>query len=92
MISSSQRPLPNNTQHAQKKKIHAPGGIRTHNPSQRAATDVRLRPRGLWDRRIAVFIVTKRVTVKTAYCDMKYVGVSKSSQTVSHRPPTDGTT
>ena len=27
-----------------------PGGIRTHNPSRRAATDLRLRPRGHWDR------------------------------------------
>jgi len=31
--------------------IHAPGGIRTHNPSKRAAADPRLRPRGHWDRR-----------------------------------------
>ena len=27
-----------------------PGGIRTHNPSKRAAADPRLRPRGHWDR------------------------------------------
>jgi hypothetical protein len=27
------------TQHSQKTNIHAPGGIRTHNPSKRAATD-----------------------------------------------------
>ena len=37
MISSSQRPLPGNTQHSQQKNIHAPGGIRTHNLSRRAA-------------------------------------------------------
>ena len=30
--------------------IHAPGGIRTHNPSKRAAVDPRLRPRGHRDR------------------------------------------
>ena len=30
--------------------IHAPGGIRTHNLSRRAAADLRLRPRGYWDR------------------------------------------
>jgi hypothetical protein len=30
--------------------IHAPGGIRTHNPSKRAAEDSRLRPHGHWDR------------------------------------------
>jgi hypothetical protein len=30
--------------------IHAPGGIRTHNPSNRAAADPRSRPHGHWDR------------------------------------------
>jgi len=30
--------------------IHAPGGIRTHNLSKRAAADLRLRPHGYWDR------------------------------------------
>ena len=29
--------------------IHAPGGIRTHNPSKRPAADPRLRPQGHWD-------------------------------------------
>ena len=29
--------------------IHAPGGIRTHNPSKRAAADPRFRSRGPWD-------------------------------------------
>ena len=32
--------------------IHASGGIRTHNLSWRAAADIRLRPRGHWDRRL----------------------------------------
>ena len=32
--------------------IHAPAGIRTHNLSRRAAADLRLRPRGHWDRRV----------------------------------------
>ena len=36
-------------QHSQQTNIHAPGGIRTHNLSRRAAADPRLRPRGLWD-------------------------------------------
>jgi hypothetical protein len=39
-----------NIQHSQQTDIHAPGGIRTHNPSKRAAADPRLRPRGHWDR------------------------------------------
>jgi len=50
VISSSQRPLPDNTQHSQQTDIHAPGGIRTHNLSRRAAVDLRLRPRCHWDR------------------------------------------
>ena len=44
-----QRPLPNNTQNSQEPGIHAPGGIRTHNPSKRAAADPRQRPRGHQD-------------------------------------------
>ena len=50
MISPSQRPLPDNTQQSQQANIHAPGGIRTHNLSRRAAEDLRLRPRRHWDR------------------------------------------
>ena len=50
VISSSQRPLPDNTQHSQQKNIHAPGGIRTHDLSRRAAADLRLRLRGHWGR------------------------------------------
>jgi len=50
MISPSQRPLPDNTQHSQQTNIHAPGGIRTNNLNRRAAKDLRLRPRGHWDR------------------------------------------
>ena len=50
VISSSQRPLPDNTRHSQQTNIHAPGGIRTHDLSRRAAANLRLRPRGHWDR------------------------------------------
>jgi len=50
VISSSQRPLPDNTQNSQQRSI-PPGGIRTHNLSRRAAANLRLRPRGYWDRR-----------------------------------------
>ena len=48
VISPTQRPLPDNTQHSQQTDIHAPSGIRTHNPSKQAAADPRLRPRGHW--------------------------------------------
>jgi len=50
VINPSQRPLPDNTQHSQQTDVHAPGGIRTHNLSRRAALDLHLRPRGHWDR------------------------------------------
>ena len=50
MISSSQRPLPDNTQHSQQAEICDPGGIQIHNPCRRAAADLRFRPRGHWDR------------------------------------------
>ena len=46
-----------NTQHSQETDIHAPGGIRTHDPSKRAAVDRRLRPHGHGDRQ-AVSIIT----------------------------------
>ena len=40
MINPSLRPLPDNTQHSQQTEIHAPGGIRTHDHSRRAALDL----------------------------------------------------
>ena len=55
VISSSQRPLPDNTQHPQQTNIHAPCGIRTHDLSRRAAVDPRLRTRGHWDWHSACF-------------------------------------
>jgi len=42
--------LPDNTLHSQETDIHSPGGIRTHNPSKRAAAGLRLIPRGHRDR------------------------------------------
>jgi hypothetical protein len=52
VISPTQRPLPDNTQHSQQTNIHASGGIRTHNPSKRVAPGPRLRPRGHWERHL----------------------------------------
>jgi len=57
VISSSQRPLADNIQHSQHTNFHAPSGIRTHDLSRRAASDLRLRPRGHWDRRILITIL-----------------------------------
>jgi len=50
VISSSQRPLPDNTQHSQNADFHGPGGIRSRNLSRWAAADQRLRPSGHWKR------------------------------------------
>jgi hypothetical protein len=41
-----------NWQHTQQTNIHASGVIRTHDRSRRAALDLRLRPRGHWDRQM----------------------------------------
>jgi hypothetical protein len=38
--------------HSQETNIHVPGGIRTHDPSKRSATDLHLRPRSHWDRHL----------------------------------------
>ena len=45
VISPTQRPLPDNTQHSQETDIHAHGGIRTRIPGKRDEADPRLRPR-----------------------------------------------
>ena len=37
------------THYTHNRHIHAPGGIRSHTLSMRAAPDLRLRPRGYWD-------------------------------------------
>jgi len=47
-----QRPLPDNTQHSQEPDIHVSGGIRTRDPSWRAAADTGLRQRSHWDKHL----------------------------------------
>ena len=49
VFSSSQRPLPDSTQHSQQTNIHSSVGIGTHNLSRRAATHLRPEPRGHCD-------------------------------------------
>ena len=51
---------PKNTQHSQQTNIHAPGGIRTRNPSRRAAADPRFRPLGHWDRQLSFSAIEMR--------------------------------
>jgi hypothetical protein len=48
--SARRRDLYLTTYNIHKRHIHALWGIRTHNPSKRAAADPHLRPRGHWDR------------------------------------------
>ena len=50
VISQSQRPLLDNTQHSQLTDIHIPDGIRSHNLSRRVAADLPLGTWGHWDR------------------------------------------
>ena len=40
VISPTQRPLPDNTQHSQQTDIHVSEGIRTHNPNNRTAAGI----------------------------------------------------
>ena len=46
--------LTTHIRHSQQTDIHAPGGIRTHNLSRRADSELRRRPRGHWNRQIVV--------------------------------------
>jgi hypothetical protein len=57
----SQRPLPH-TQHSQQRNIYITGGIRTHDLSRRAAADLRLRPRGHWNRQFYYYWYKQKKT------------------------------
>ena len=89
VISSSQRSLPDNTQHSQQTNIHAPVGIRTHDLSRRAATDLRLRLRGHWDRH-REHIAGQNHEVKTGNKSfefveqIKYLGTTLTNQNSNH--------
>ena len=50
MTSTTQKPLPDNTQHSKETDLHAPGGIRTRNPSKGGAANPRFSQRDHWDR------------------------------------------
>jgi hypothetical protein len=71
----TQRPLPDKTQHSQEIDIHASGGTRTHNPSNRTAEDPYLRPRGqrytmlqITAAPAADTTTTTTTTTTTSYC------------------------
>jgi hypothetical protein len=44
----------------------APGGIRTHDPSKRAAEDPRLRPHGHWDRPVHGSVLHLTILIKSS--------------------------
>ena len=67
----SQRPLPDNTQHSQQADIHAPGGIRTRNPSKLAAAIPRLRPRSHRDRQIRALVIYCQLLTMCSYGETK---------------------
>ena len=52
VISPSQIPLPDNTQHSQQIVINVPGEFLTHDLSRRAAADLLLRPHGHRNRQM----------------------------------------
>ena len=65
--------------------IHAPGGIRTQNFSRQAAADLRLRPRGHWDRRMLLSSFKYTAHCRESTNDLSNVyTVFEESQTQSH--------
>ena len=59
VISPSHTLLPGNTRHSKERDLHAPGGIRTRNPSKLTTSDPHLRPlatgnRSLRDNRVII--------------------------------------
>src|SRR5215470_10652774 len=63
--SARHRDLYLTTQTLYKKNIHAPGGIRTHDPSKRSAADLRLRPRGHWDLQLYESVILNHIRIRS---------------------------
>ena len=87
VISSSQRPLPDNTQHSQQTDIRATGGIRTHNLSKRAVADLLLRPRGHWNRLTPTLLSETVGELLLQSCKSAPIGFFTSVCLSSYRPP-----
>ena len=66
-IGPLQRSLPDNTQHSQETDFHALCGVRTHNPSKRAAADRHLGPRGHWDRPFHKDVSSKKLLWRPSF-------------------------
>jgi len=59
VISPTQRPVRNNTQHSQETNFHASGGVWTRNASNAQTAKPRLRPRSYWDRLVNIVVLIK---------------------------------
>jgi hypothetical protein len=92
VFSCSQRPPPDNTRHSKQTVIHAPGGIRTHDLSRRAAADLGLRPRGHWDRQTMYVIQNQKngtdLLKLVTLCQMRVQGLC-SMYLISYATPGD---
>jgi len=75
--------LPDNTQHSQQTNIHAPSGIRTHNPIKQAAANPRLRARGhstggmFWRDSIFLNVVLSGCLIEVSISDSLQTGQIK---------------
>ena len=82
LISSSQRPLPDNTRHSRQTNIHATGGIRTQDLSRRAAL-----PLACWDLGFESHRGHGYLSVVSVVCCQ--AEVSATSWSLIQRSPTD---
>ena len=64
VISTSQRPLLENTQRSQQRVIHVLGGIRTRNPNKWTAADPRLRTRSHWHQAVTLIVMGNMAPVR----------------------------
>ena len=82
----SQRPLPDNTQHSKQTNIHAAGGIQTLDLRRRATTDLRLRPRGHWDRHSNVRVNICQIKSSRTMCVLSTCNGRNSGSRALHGP------
>jgi len=76
VISSSQRPLPDNAQHLQQTDIMPPVGFETTISAGVEAADLRFRPRGHWYRFIIDFYSVLFHSVPySLWCKVKFIQV-----------------
>jgi hypothetical protein len=86
-----QRPVPDKAQHSQEKYIHVPGGIRTLNPSMRAAADLQLRPRDQWNRLLypVIWLIRQADSQWPVNLEKESNALFPSQKSVQNRRPED---